>query len=232
MMPIADGQRLRHVPIVTVFLIVCITVIFLWQQRLNSFASEQLILAFGLNPAHLFGYRAPSSHIGYVPVAATLLTHVFIHSGWIHLLGNGLFFWVFGPAVENAIGPVRYSGLFLVSAAASGIVQASMMVEQSQIHMVGASGAISGLIGAYLMLYPKGRLIVLVPVYILVFKRYRWPSAVFIGIWFILQLGAVFLGGAEYSSVAFLAHITGFVVGVVLAPILCRKDFRLFDRSR
>lgn len=232
MIPIADAQRLRHVPIVTVILLVSMTVIFLWQERLSPFASEQLVLAFGLNPAHLFGYRAPSSHMGYVPVAATLLTHAFLHNGWIHVLGNGLFFWIFGPAVENAIGPVRYTGLFLVSAAMSAIVQASMMIEQSQIHMIGASGAISGLIGAYLMLYPKGRLIVLVPVYIVVFKRYRWPSAVFIGIWFVLQLGAMFLAGTEDSNVAFLAHITGFVVGVVLGPVLCKADFPLFDRKR
>lgn len=235
MIPIGDEQRIQRVPIVTALLLVTMTVIFLWQQRLSDFSDGQLILAFGLNPAHLFGYRTPSPHLGYVPVAATLVTYVFMHGDWGHLLGNGLFLWVFGPAVENALGSIRFTGLFIVAAALSAVAQAVPLMDQ-QVQLVGASGAISGLIGAYLILFPRGRLVVIGPGFTTMFKRvpmltitrYRWPSMVLIGIWFSIQLTVAVLYSSSAGGVAFLAHIGGFLCGGALAPILRRAEFPLF----
>lgn len=228
MIPIGDERRIYRTPVVTAVLLVSMTVVFLWQQRLDGFAAEQVVLAFGLNPAHLFGYRTPPPHLDFVPTAATLVTYAFLHGGWLHLLGNGLFLWVFGPAVEDAIGSLKFAGFFMLAAAVSGAVQGLALIEESRAHMIGASGAISGLVGIYLMLFPKARLVVLVPIYIVVFKRYRWPSMVFIGIWFSLQLGVALLFSSTAGNVAFLAHIGGFLCGVALAPILRRADVPLF----
>jgi membrane associated rhomboid family serine protease len=235
MIPIGDEQRIERVPAITATLLVVITVIFVWQQQLNEFSADQLVLAFGLNPAHLFGFRDPSPHMSFVPVGATLITYVFLHGGWGHLLGNGLFLWVFGPAVENALGSLRFSGLFLFTVAISAVTQALPLMEQ-QVQLIGASGAISGLIGAYIMLFPKGRLIVLGPgfglwfnrVPVLTLTRYRCPSVILIGIWFTLQLVVAILFSSSAGGVAFLAHIGGFLCGGMLTPILRRAEFPLF----
>ncbi len=235
MIPIGDEQRIQRVPVVTALLLTVMTIIFVWQQQLNEFSADQLMLAFGLNPAHLFGFREPSPHLSFVPVGATLITYIFLHGGWGHLLGNGLFLWVFGPAVENALGSLRFSGLFLFTAAISAIVQALPMMEQ-QVQLIGASGAISSLIGAYVMLFPKGRLIVLGPgfglwfarVPMLTVTRYRCPSVILIGIWFALQLFVAVMLSSSAGGVAFLAHIGGFLCGGILTPILHRAEFPLF----
>lgn len=235
MIPIGDEQRIERVPAITATLLVVMTVIFVWQQQLNEFSADQLVLAFGLNPAHLFGFRDPSPHMSVVPVGATLITYVFLHGGWGHLLGNGLFLWVFGPAVENALGSLRFSGLFLFTVAISAVTQALPLMEQ-QVQLIGASGAISGLIGAYIMLFPKGRLIVLGPgfglwfnrVPVLTLTRYRCPSVILIGIWFTLQLVVAILFSSSAGGVAFLAHIGGFLCGGMLTPILRRAEFPLF----
>ena len=239
MIPIGDEQRIEQIPVVTALLLVVMTVIFLWEQRLSDFSNAQLMLAFGLNPAHLFGHRTPSPHLGFIPVAATLVTYAFIHGDWGHLLGNGLFLWVFAPAVENALGAVRFAGLFILTAAISAIVQAAAMMD-AQVQLIGASGAISGLIGAYLMLFPKGRLIVLGPgfamvanrFYFLTLKRYRWPSMVLIGIWFSLQLIVAVLFSSSAGGVAFLAHIGGVLCGGALAPVLRRAGVPLFGGAK
>ena len=235
MIPIGDEQRIQRVPVMTAILLVVMTVIFVWQQRLSDFSDGQLMLAFGLNPAHLFGYRSPSPHLGFIPVGSTLVTYAFLHGGWAHLLGNGLFLWVFGPAVENALGTLRFTGLFVLAAALSAIAQALPMMDR-QVQLIGASGAISGMIGAYLMLFPMGRLIVLGPGFgtwfnripFLTITRYRCPSAVLIGVWFAIQLCVAILYSSSAGGVAFLAHIGGFVCGAALAPILRRTEFPLF----
>lgn len=227
MIPIGDERRIQRVPVVTAVLLVTMTVVFLWHQRLDAFGDMQLVFAFGLNPSHLFGYRTPPPHIGYIPTAATLVTYVFLHGGWVHLIGNGLFLWVFGPAVEDAVGSLKFAGLFVLAAAVSGIVQSAVLIE-TQVQLIGASGAVSGLIGAYLVLFPKARLVVLVPVYIVVFKRYRWPSIWFIAIWFTLQVAVSLFVSSTAGNVAFLAHIAGFFCGASLAPILRRSEIPLF----
>lgn len=239
MIPIGDEQRIQRVPVITALLLVVMTVIFVWQQHLSEFSGGQLMLAFGLNPAHLFGFRAPSPHIGLIPVGATLVTYVFLHGGWGHLLGNGLFLWVFGPAVENALGSFRFTGLFLLAAAVSAIGQALPLMEQP-VQLIGASGAISGLIGTYVMLFPKGRLIVLGPgfgvwfnrVPFLTLTRYRCPSVILIGIWFAIQISVAILYSSSAGGVAFLAHIGGFLCGGILAPLLRRAEFPLFGGGR
>ena len=239
MIPIGDEQRIQRVPVITAVLLVVMTVIFVWQQQLSDFSGGQLMLAFGLNPAHLFGYREPSPHMSFVPVGATLITYAFLHGGWVHLLGNGLFLWVFGPAVENALGSGRFAGLFLFTAAISAIAQALPLMEQP-VQLIGASGAISGLIGAYIMLFPRGRLIVLGPgfglwfnkVPFLTITRYRCPSMILIGIWFALQLLVAVLYSSSAGGVAFLAHIGGFLCGGALTPVLRRAEFPLFGGGR
>ena len=227
MLPIGDERRIKRVPIITSILLVIMTVIFLWQQRLDHFADSQLILAFGLNPAHLFGYRTPPPYLSYIPPSATLLTYAFLHGGWWHLLGNGLFLWVFGPAVEDATGPVNFSGLFLIAAAVSGITQ-SIPLYESQAQLIGASGAISGLIGAYLILFPKAKLVVLIPLIFIVFNSFRCPSVLFIGVWFLIQIGAALLFSSTAGNVAILAHIGGFICGLVVVPFLRRSEIPLF----
>ena len=219
MIPFKDERPLSRIPVVTVMLILAVASVYLWQLRLSANQDMTAIFIFGVTPSELFGYRIPPPHMAWFPEFATLITYQFLHGGVVHLLGNLLYLWVFSPAVEDTFGPWRFAILYLVAGIASGLVQAATMSDQT-VQIIGASGSISGLLGAYLLLFPKGRIHVLVPVYIVYFKRYRWPAAVFIGFWILIQVVIALLVSPVAGGVAVLAHIVGFGTGMALVPLL------------
>ena len=152
-----------------------------------------------------------------------LLTSMFLHGSWMHLIGNMWFLWLFGNNVEDSMGRLRFVAFYLLTGLAAAIGQI-ITTPDSVIPMVGASGAISGVMGGYLILYPRVKVYVLLPIFIF-FTSVALPAWMMLGYWFFIQLASGFLSSDEVGGVAFWAHIGGFVAGVVLIKLFARDDY-------
>jgi rhomboid family protein len=204
--PISDVIPSRTTPYVTIAIIAVNALAFLYELQLGTRDLRVFTVAFGVVPAS-FAW-------------VTVLTSMFLHSGWMHFLGNMLYLWIFGDNVEDRFGHVPYLFFYLFSGAAASLGQVAINPD-STIPMIGASGAIAGVMGAYFVLYPRSR--VLTAVFILIFMDLvEIPAIFFLGIWFVMQLfsGVGSLGShTADGGVAFWAHITGFAVGLAAAGI-------------
>ena len=197
---------------------------FLWQRTLDAAASRQAVAALGAIPAVLLADARLPPDLQWIPRFAAPLTSMFLHGGWMHLLGNMLFLWIYGDNVEDAMGHGRYFAFYLSCGIAALFAQA-WSDPGSPYPIIGASGAISGVLGAYLWLFPRARVLtlVLLPFYA---TTLRMPAMLLLLLWFAVQLIsdlAVPDGGA---SIAFRAHIGGFLTGLLLAPLLRRRETR------
>ena len=216
MIPISDeGGRIRRFPIVTILLIVLNAIVFLYQISLPSGQVEQFIMAYGVVPLEITTGRDLPPTIPY-PIDVTLLTSMFMHGGWLHIIGNMLYLWVFGDNIEDTLGPVFYTVFYLVCGFAAAFAQIAAD-PVSRTPSIGASGAIAGVLGAYLLLHPTNRVNTLLIFGILI-RTNQLPAFVVLGFWFVLQLvnGVTSLGVPNSSEVAYWAHIGGFVAGLVL----------------
>jgi membrane associated rhomboid family serine protease len=154
-----------------------------------------------------------------------LFSSMFLHGGWAHLIGNMIYLWIFGDNVEDRLGHLRYLGFYLLSGVVAALVQGHLFPD-STIPTVGASGAISGVLGAFLVLFPTARVFTLIPL-LLFFPVMELPAMLYLGIWFLMQLmsGTVSLAVVQDAGgVAWWAHVGGFVVGLVLTPLLRRRQ--------
>jgi membrane associated rhomboid family serine protease len=214
-LPLADHNRLRTIDFqtVTVVLIVACTVVFLWQSSLTDDALVRAVYALGMIPSVLFGYDRLPSSIVLVPAPVTVLTSMFLHGGWLHLAGNMLYLWIFGDNVEDELGHGRFLMFYLLCGIVAALVQAAA-APTSDIPTVGASGAIAGVLGAYLVRHPFARVTVLAFVVLI-----ELPALVVIGGWIVLQFmnGVLDQGGeGPAGNVAWWAHIGGFAAGALL----------------
>jgi rhomboid family protein len=208
---------------VTWGLIAACTLVFLYEASLPPDTASRLILGLGLIPASVTGQRHLEPGLVLVPPLATLVTASFLHGGWLHLIGNMLYLWVFGDNVEDAMG----HGRFLVFYLLCGVVAAFTQIAAdpgSTVPFVGASGAISGILGAYLILYPKAR--VLVP--IIIFPLYL-PAFVLLIFWILFQVASAAAGGPVGGGIAWWEHIGGFAAGALLVIPFRHKTVPLFD---
>ena len=219
MIPLRDNLPTRHLPILTILLISLNAFVFLKAFLLGPLAGQRFISYYGLIPCGLTGHcvivgRAFSPEI-------TLITSMFVHAGFFHLAGNMLYLWIFGNNVEDAMGKVRFAIFYLVCGVGSASIQ--MLVNPaSRLPMVGASGAISGILGAYLVLFPHARILTLVPLGIL-FPVFEIRAVFVIGFWIIVQiLNGLLTFSFEGGGVAWFAHIGGFAVGFILVPFFRR----------
>lgn len=230
MIPLKDDNPSRRVPFVTLGLIGANVLIFFWQLSLGD--SMQLsAYAFGATPALIFGYADLPAELQLVPYWLTTVTSMFLHGGWMHLLGNMLYLWIFSDNVEDSMGHGRFIVFYLVCGLAA-VFSNALPDMQSQIPMIGASGAISGVLGAYLLLYPHARVLVAIP-FGFYLHTVRLPALWVLGFWFLLQLvNSALSSGGEGGGVAWLAHIGGFVAGVALVPFFKDKGVRLFAPPR
>jgi membrane associated rhomboid family serine protease len=223
--PIHDDNPHRHITApVVVYAVVGLTLAaFLMTLAAAPEAVERALLAFGLVPAVLTGSATLAPGLEIVPAWATLLTYAFLHAGWMHLLGNMAFVWVFADNIEDALGHARFAVFYLACAAAAGL--AHVLVDPaSQAPMIGASGAVAGVVGAYLVLHPHVRAWVLVlgPIPI------RLPAA-----WLILAWAAFQVWNAvtdTEGAVAWWSHVGGFLAGAALVVPMRRRGVALFDR--
>lgn len=227
MIPIGDyaGER-RHFPYVNYALIVVNVLAFLYEVMQPDAQLNRFIAQWGAVPREIVTGTDLLPTIG-VPVYVTLLTSIFLHGGWLHLGGNMLYLWVFGDNVENAFGPVKYLLFYLVCGVAATAAQIAID-PSSTIPTVGASGAIAGVMGAYLVMFPGAtvRTVIILVVFVTVVYL---PAILVIGVWFLLQLvnGVTSLGAPaqQGGGVAFFAHIGGLIAGALLALLLRRRDY-------
>lgn len=226
MFPLKDDNPLRSVPLLTILIIVANVLIFLWQlgqgpvneYGLLAYAMVPRALAesLGLDVPPLFNPRAIVIYAAYrpeIPVPATLVTSMFLHGGWLHLLTNMWSLWIFGNNVEEEIGPGGYLVFYLTCGVAAALTQAAADLG-SPVPMVGASGAIAGVLGAYLLRFPHARILTVVP-FILAWVVWI-PASVWLVLWLLVQVVSSLGGG---TGVAWYAHIGGFVAGMILGPV-------------
>jgi membrane associated rhomboid family serine protease len=230
MIPLRDDNPSRITPVVTFSLIGACVLAFLWQVSLGAGASERAIYAFGVIPAVLFHQVELPQGIAMIPPFATVLTSMFLHGGLMHLAGNMLYLWIFADNVEDSMGHGRFALFYLLCGVAAAMAQA-LPDPSSQVPMIGASGAISGVLGAYVLLYPHARVVVLIPIGI-IFQTMRLPAGWVLGLWFVLQLVSELMAPPHAAGVAFRAHLGGFVAGLALIPFFKRGDLRLMNPRR
>jgi len=224
MIPLRDDNPTIHPPITTIILIAACVLIFIW-QTVNLSQMQQIIMQLGVTPAALSGI--PSERYPAIPTLFTVVSSMFLHGGWMHLIGNMLFLWIFGNNVEDAMGHFRFVLFYLLCGSVAVLAQTAMMPD-STIPMIGASGAVSGVLGAYLLLYPHARVLVLIPLGLL--SRLLYLPAVFVlGFWLVLQVLSSLLADPGQPGIAFGAHIGGFMAGMLLIPLFKHRAVRLWN---
>lgn len=225
MIPLHDDNPTTLVPIFTVALIGLCIAAFLWQISLGTAGFEAVVMHLGVVPAALVG----SAH-AVVPPALTVLTSMFLHGGWLHLVGNMLYLWIFGNNVEDAMGHGRFLAFYFLCGTAAALTQA-IPQPASTVPMIGASGAISGVLGAYALLYPHARVLVLIPLGFFT-QLVRLPAVIVLGFWFLLQALSAAMAPPGQAGVAWGAHVGGFMAGLALVTPFKRRGVRLFAPVR
>lgn len=220
MIPLRDNLPTRHAPVVTLLFIGINAYAFLKLFWLGSYAGQRYLLYYGLIPCSLTGSCQVAGR-AFSP-EVTLLTSMFVHAGFFHFAGNMLYLWIFGNNVEDAMGSIRFFVFYLLCGLGAAYAQI-LIGPESRIPMVGASGAVSGVLGAYLLLFPYARVLTLIPIFF--FIQVVEIRAVFVlGFWIVIQLlnGALTFG-SESGGVAWFAHIGGFAAGCILIGLFKRR---------
>ena len=212
MIPLRDTQPSYGRPLVTAAIIAINILIFLYEFSLDPFSQNHFIATYGIVPAK-FQY-------------VDLLTSMFLHGGWMHVIGNMWFLWIYGDNVEDVLGHPRFLLFYLLCGIAAGLVQV-MASPGSRIPTVGASGAIAGVMGAYLIKFPHSRILTLVPIFIF-FTTMEIPAVFMLLYWFVIQLfsgvGSIGSSSVSHGGVAWFAHIGGFLTGMILIKVMGTKD--------
>jgi len=219
-LPFKDDNPLKFIwfQFTTLALILINVIVFIWQDSLGEKGLVSVAMLGGVVPTNLLGDAKLPAELMRLPPEATLVTYMFLHGDWWHLAGNMLFLWVFGDNVEDAMGSIRFLIFYLLSGAAAGLAHAYANLD-SAAPLIGASGATAGVIGAYIMLYPR------VKVWSLVFMRLplKLPAFWIIASWILIQFLFVFLSVED--GTAWFAHIGGFIAGILLVVLFKRRSF-------
>ena len=230
-LPIYDDNPTRRLAVVTIAIIGLCVAISIWQFTLSPRDEIRAALSYGLIPAVLFHVASLPPELEQVPGWMTPVTSMFLHGGFWHLAGNMLFLWVFGNNVEDSMGRIRFIAFYLVCGVAAALAQA-FANPLSEVPMMGASGAIGGVLGAYLMLHPRANVGVFVWI-IIFFRVFRIPAVLVLGAWLAVQIYSGMTTPLDDSDggVAFWAHVGGFLAGALLIPVFKRPDIPLFDAA-
>lgn len=209
MIPIRDEEPISTAPLICLALVAANLAVFLHEIRLPAEKLQELITAFGAIPfeishfTHLDGARR-------VPHLAVLVSSQFLHGGWLHLIGNLLYLWTFGRRMEDALGRWRFLFFYLLCGIGAGLVQVAMTPD-SRAPLIGASGAIAGMLGGYFVRFPFQRVQIVIPLFIFI-RIVRVPAWIFLGLWFYLQ----WYSAGSQEGIAWYAHIGGFLIGIPL----------------
>ncbi|MEK9723790.1 MAG: rhomboid family intramembrane serine protease [Rhodospirillaceae bacterium] len=227
-LPLGDDAPLKYIrfPAVNYAMIGACVAVFLYQITLPGRAGQIFVFAYGAIPSVVFGLNELPAEVAQLPAWGTLISSMFLHGGFMHIVGNMLFLWVLGDNVEDCLGHGRYVAFYLICGILAALAHA-LTDPASQTPMIGASGAISGVIGAYLVLHPRA------PIRTLVWYFIVWlPAWVVLGFWIGFQfLSASMDTGGAGGGVAWYAHIGGFIAGAILILFMRRKDVPILDRN-
>ena len=213
MIPLRDTNRSRHFPVMNWILIGVNLLVFIFELGLSSGQLQDFVNNYALVPSRLQGQPAT--------YAISIFTSMFMHAGWFHILSNMWILYIFGDNVEDRMGSIPYLVFYLLGGVAAALLQ-TYVGTGTDVPVLGASGAIAGVLGAYIFLFPSARVVTLVPI-IFLLTVIEVPAVLFISFWFVTQLfsGLASLGAVE--GVAWWAHIGGFVIGLVLSPFFLRR---------
>lgn len=223
MIPLRDSVRPRRKPFVNWILIIVNIYVFIKEIMLPQHSLNMVFYTLGLVPANVTHLFLSGSDMGWVLI--TFLTAIFLHGGWTHVLGNMLFLWVFGDNIEDRLGHLKYFIFYLLTGIIGGIAHI-LSNPFSEVPIIGASGAIAGVLGAYLVTFPRARVLTFIFIVIV-----EIPAVIFLAMWFVLQLfnGTASLGGAA-DPVAWWAHVGGFLSGMLLIKIMAPGKKHLYNR--
>jgi membrane associated rhomboid family serine protease len=221
MIPIHDDNPVSITPYVTYLLIGICVLVFFWELSLAQ-QLQGIFYSLGVVPAVLVGGGQLPAEVDMIPSWLSIFTSMFLHGSWMHLIGNMLYLWVFGNNIEDAMGHKKFIIFYLLCGMAAVFAQA-IPDPDSTMPMIGASGAISGVLGAYLLLYPQAKVLMAIPLWI-VFYTVRIPAAFVLLFWFGMQLVSSYMTGDQEGGVAFGAHVGGFVAGMALIPLFRNED--------
>ncbi len=231
MIPLKDDTPRFSTPYITYFLIALNTLIFLYEMlAFGPHARNQLMFQFGMVPARITGLMSGVPHASAGTALLPILTSMFLHASWLHLIGNMWVLWIFGDNIEDYLGHFVYIVFYLLSGLAAAVAH-TLLNAASVVPSVGASGAIAGVMGAYLILYPRAKVLTLVP--LIVFFTFWWlPAWIVLGYWFVIQffsgaLTAVAVSSQTTGGIAFWAHVGGFVAGIILIKVFPARVRRL-----
>ena len=211
MIPLKDDLPTRSFPLMTLGFIILNVLTFFYQVSLGD-QTEQLLLAYGAIPFNLM--HTLDAGVPVPAVATSLFTSMFLHGDFLHLGGNMLYLWIFGNNIEDTMGSMRFI-LFYLLCGVVAVYSHSWMMAQSRVPMIGASGAVSGILGGYFLLFPRARVLTLVPFGFFI-TTVRVPALIIIGFWFVAQVANSLFAGQAAGGIAWFAHIGGFIAGLVL----------------
>ena len=221
MIPLKDDNPTSSKPIVTYYLIGICVFIFLIELSSSSYRTGAFFYSFGLIPSVLLGNNQLSQDLYVIPAFLTIFSSMFVHGGFMHLIGNMLYMWIFADNIEDNLGKIKFLIFYLLCGIGAAMAQV-FADTSSQVPMVGASGAIGGVLGAYLINHPNARVLVLIPFGF--FSQLIKIRALYVlGFWFVLQFINSALSNSQGVGVAYAAHIGGFISGIILILFFNKK---------
>ena len=229
MIPLKDDNPTTGKPIVTYFIIGLCVFLFLINFSSQSYKTGQLFYSYGLIPSVLMGNKQLPLDLYAIPALLTIFTSMFMHGGFMHLIGNMLYMWIFADNIEDGLGKWKFIIFYFLCGVGAAMSQV-LMDTNSQVPMVGASGAIGGVLGAYLINYPRARVLVLIPFGF--FSQLIKIKALYVlGFWFILQFINSAMSSSQGGGVAYAAHIGGFISGIILILFFNKKNNKKFKKG-
>ncbi len=227
--PYRDDNPLHHGPPLVTFAVigVCVVVYLVVQLPLGPHDGQAYALGYGFIPAVFFGHAELVGDLARIPSPATLITSMFSHGGLLHLAGNMWFLWLYGDNVEDAMGRYRYVLFYLICGVAAALAQGAVD-PASRVPMVGASGAISGVIAAYLLIWPRANIRVFYWLFVFI-GTINVPAFLVLGLWIVEQLFALPAAMQAQGGIAIVAHLGGFATGLALTPFLKRRGVALLQ---
>ena len=227
--PLYDENPTKSIPWVTLLLILVNVLVFAYELSLQSAGKlQQLFQTAALIPYEITNVVKLTSEVPNIGIL-TMFTSMFLHGGWLHIIGNMWYLWIFGNNVEDTLGHAKYLLFYLLCGIVGGIGHI-LSQPYSQVPTIGASGAIAGVLAGYLIMFPTARIVTIVPIFIFI-QIIKVPAILLIGLWFLIQIasGMGSLSTQASGGTAWFAHIGGFIAGVVLVLVLSRKQSRERD---
>lgn len=226
LLPLYDENPTNSFPLFNFFLIAVNVLIFFWEISIGPQALQQVIANYGFVPKNLTDAVTAGRLMD--PAYITIFTSMFLHGGFVHIFGNMLYLWIFGNNVEDRFGHIRYL-LFYIFAGIAGVLGQTLIDPYSTIPGIGASGAIAGVLGGYLLMFPKARVVTIIPIFFFL-QLIRLPAVIVLGFWIFVQfisgVASITQAPQQVGGVAWFAHIGGFLGGVLLTLLLPKKSYR------